>query len=48
VLVEAVGRETDKFHTTSSKVSGTSGDFTKLSGANGGKVVYGRTPVNIT
>ena len=40
VLFEAVGRETDKLHATSSKVLGTTSDFTELSGANGRKVVY--------
>jgi len=48
VLLEAVGRETDELHTTSSKVLGTAGDFTELSGANGGKVIYERMPVSTT
>jgi hypothetical protein len=42
VLINAIGRETNDLHTTSSKVLGTTSDFTKLSGANGGKVIYDR------
>lgn len=48
VLLEAVGRETNKLHATSSKVLRTAGDFTELSGANGGKVIYERMPVSAT
>ena len=48
VLLEAIGRETDKLHATSSKVFGTTSDFTKLSGANGSEVIYERAPVGIT
>ena len=47
VLVEAIGRETNNFHATSSKVLGTTSDLTELRCANGGKVIYERTPVNI-
>jgi len=46
VLVEAIGRETNNLHATSSKVLGTTSDFTELRCANGGKVIYERTPVN--
>jgi hypothetical protein len=48
VLVEAVGREANKLHATSSKFLGTTSDFTELSGTNGGEVIYERTPVSIT
>jgi len=39
VLLEAIGRETDELHATISKVLGTTSDFTKLGGADGGKVI---------
>jgi len=47
VLVEAIGRETNELHTTSSEVLGTTSDFTELSGANGGKVIYERASVRL-
>ena len=47
VLLEAVGRKADELYATSSKVFGTASDFTKLSGADGGEVIYERTPVSI-
>jgi len=46
VLLEAVGRETNKLHATSSEVLGTASDFTEFSGANGGKVIYERMSVS--
>ena len=42
VLLDAIGREANELHTTSRKVLGTTSDFAKLSGANGGKVIYER------
>ena len=46
VLVDLIGRETDDFYATSSKVWGTAGDFTELSGANRGKIIYERGSVS--
>ena len=49
MLLEAIGREANDLHATISKVLGTAGDFAKLSGANGGKVIYKQAPaVSIT
>jgi len=39
VLFEAVGRETNDFHTTISKVFGATSNFAKLSGADRGKII---------
>ena len=46
VLLEAIGRETDKLHATGSEVRGTASDFTKLSSANRCKVIYKRALVS--
>ena len=46
VLLEAVGRKADELYATSSKVWGTAGDFTELSGANRGKIIYERRSVS--
>ena len=46
VLVDLIGRETNYFYATSSKVRGTAGDFAELSGANRGKIIYERRSVS--
>ena len=46
VCFEVIGREPDELYATSVKVAGTTGDFTKLSGANWGKVIYERGPIS--
>ena len=47
MLLEAIGRETDKLHTARRKVPGTASDFTKLGGANRGEVIYERASVSL-
>ena len=47
VLIDLIGRETDYLYTTSSKVWSAAGDFTELSGANRGKIIYERGSVSL-
>ena len=47
VLVDVVGRKTNDLYAASSKVPGSASDFTKLGGANGGKVIYEQVSVSL-
>lgn len=45
VLLDAIGRETNDLHATGRKVAGATSDFTKLGGANRGKVIWEWTSI---